>query len=147
MPEYKNQHYVPRAHFKPFSLDGEGKAVNIYLLHKDRVVLGAPIAGQCARSYFYGEDGRLEKLLGRMEGAYGALVRKLADESWTPAKTASFEAGRSGEDVVRCCATIMGALLVCFQRHFGQSDPVFPGVRQSHPMLSRRSWKISRLKL
>lgn len=86
MPEYKNQHYVPRAHFKPFSLDGEGKAVNIYLLHKERVVLGAPITGQCARSYFYGEDGRLEKLLGRMEGAYGALVRKLADESFRPDK-------------------------------------------------------------
>lgn len=84
MPDYKNQHYVPRAHFKPFSLDSAGKAINIYLLHKDRPVWGAPITGQCARSYFYGEDGKLEKLLGRMEGAYGGLVSKLADESFRP---------------------------------------------------------------
>lgn len=84
MPDYKNQHYVPRTHFKPFSLDGAGKAVNIYLLHKDRPVWSAPITGQCAQSYFYGEDGRLEKLLGQMEGAYGSLVSKLSDESFRP---------------------------------------------------------------
>lgn len=40
MPEYKNQHYVPRAHFKPFSLGGSGKAINIHLVQKDRAVWG-----------------------------------------------------------------------------------------------------------
>jgi hypothetical protein len=84
MPEYKNQHYVPRAHFKPFSLDGAGKAINIHLVHKDRPVWGAPISGQCAKSYFYGEDGQLEKLRGQLEGAYGSLVGKLVDESFRP---------------------------------------------------------------
>lgn len=84
MPNYKNQHYVPRAHFRPFSLDGTGKAINVYLVHRDRLVWGAPVTGQCAKSYFYGEDGRLEKLLGRMEAAYGSLIRKLDEESFKP---------------------------------------------------------------
>lgn len=82
MPEYKNQHYVPRAHLKPFSLGGSGKAINIHLVQKDRPVWGAPISGQCAKSYFYGEDGQLERLLGRLEGAYGSLVGRLVDESF-----------------------------------------------------------------
>lgn len=84
MPDYKNQHYVPRAHFKPFSINGAGKAINIYLLRQDRPVWGAPITGQCAKSYFYGEDGQLERLLGRMEGAFGSLLSKLGNEKFRP---------------------------------------------------------------
>lgn len=79
MPEYKNQHYVPRAHFKPFSLDGAGRAINLYLLKHDRQIFSASITGQCAKPYLYGEDGQLEKLLGRMEGAYANLVGRLVE--------------------------------------------------------------------
>ncbi|RIV84384.1 DUF4238 domain-containing protein [Aurantiacibacter xanthus] len=84
MPEYKNQHYVPRAYFKPFSLNGAGRAINLYLLNHDRRILSAPITGQCAKPYFYGEDGQLEKLLGQMEGAYGSLVSRLAESGVKP---------------------------------------------------------------
>lgn len=84
MPEYKNQHYVPRAHFKPFSRDGAGRAINLYLLKQDRRILNAPITGQCAKPYFYGEDGRLEKLLGQMEGAYASLVSRLVEPGFKP---------------------------------------------------------------
>lgn len=81
MPDYKNQHYVPRVHFKPFSFDGEGRAINIYLLNKDLNVWRAPITGQCAEPYFYGEDGQIEKLLGRLEGAYGSLVSRITQSN------------------------------------------------------------------
>lgn len=84
MPEHKNQHYVPRAHFKPFSLDRAGRAINLYLLKHDRRILSAPVTGQCAKPYFYGEDGRLEKLLGQMEGAYGSLVSRLVEPGFKP---------------------------------------------------------------
>ena len=79
MPDHKNQHYVPRVHFKPFSFQGDGKAINIFLHQREKTVINAPITGQCAKSYFYGEDGRLEKLLSRMEGAYGGLIARIAE--------------------------------------------------------------------
>lgn len=82
MPDYKNQHFVPRAHFKPFSLGGEGKAVHLYLIHKGRPVWNAPVGGQCSKPYFYGQDGQLEKLLARIEGAYATLIRKMSDETY-----------------------------------------------------------------
>lgn len=37
----------------------------------------APIKGQCAKSYFYGRDLDLEKLLGELEGKYAEALRKL----------------------------------------------------------------------
>ncbi len=82
MADYKNQHFVPRAHFRPFSVGGDGLAINLYLSRRDRAVMSAPVKGQCARDYLYGQDGRLEKLLGKLEGRYAELVRKLADEKY-----------------------------------------------------------------
>lgn len=77
MVDYKNQHFVPKTHFKPFSIGGSGHAVNMYLLSQDRLVFGAPVKGQCAQAYLYGKDLRLEKILGRIEGSYGNLVTRL----------------------------------------------------------------------
>lgn len=77
MADYKNQHFVPRAHFKPFSVDGHGHAVNMYLLKQDRPVFRAPVKGQCARDYLYGKDGQLEKILGRIESRYANLISRL----------------------------------------------------------------------
>jgi hypothetical protein len=80
LAEYKNQHFVPKVHFKPFSVEGGGHALNMYLIAQDRPVFGAPVRGQCAKPYFYGKDGGLERLLGRIEGRYGELVSRLADD-------------------------------------------------------------------
>lgn len=82
MADYKNQHFVPKAHFKPFSIDGAGNAVNMYLVERDRPVFAASIRGQCAKPYLYGKDGRLERLLGRMEAGYGHLISRLGDEQY-----------------------------------------------------------------
>ncbi|MCD2323047.1 DUF4238 domain-containing protein [Sphingomonas sp. IC-56] len=75
MPDNKNQHYVPRCHLKPFTRNGEGLAINLLNHGSGRVVLGAPVKNQCSRSYFYGEDLVLEKLLQGEEGKYAAIVR------------------------------------------------------------------------
>lgn len=82
MADRKNQHYVPKIHFRAFSRHREGKAINLYLIDRDEAVFGAPIRGQCARDYIYGKDGVLESVLGRMEARYGGLMSCLSDESY-----------------------------------------------------------------
>lgn len=78
MPGNKNQHYVPRCHLKPFTRDGAGLAINLFNHLRGWVVLDAPVKNQCSRSYFYGEDLVLERLLQDEEGKYAAIVRAIA---------------------------------------------------------------------
>jgi Protein of unknown function (DUF4238) len=77
MPDKKNNHFVPRCHFKPFSLNKEGKAINLYTSVKRLLVPKAPVKSQCARDYFYGTDGLLETELEQIEGDYAAAVRRV----------------------------------------------------------------------
>lgn len=77
VPEHKLQHFVPRCHFKPFSIDGEGKAISLYNIALKRLVANAPLKGQCARSYFYGNDLKLEKAFQTIEGKYAEAVKML----------------------------------------------------------------------
>jgi Protein of unknown function (DUF4238) len=77
MPDKKNNHFVPRCHFKPFSLNEEGKAINLYTSVKQLLVPKAPVKSQCARDYFYGTDGLLESELEQIEGSYATAVRRV----------------------------------------------------------------------
>lgn len=77
MPEHKNQHFVPRCHLKPFSLDGRGLAINAFHLKSRRGIKSAAVKGQCSRSYFYGEDLKLEKILQKIEGRYADVIARL----------------------------------------------------------------------
>jgi hypothetical protein len=90
MPSQKNQHYVPRCALRPFSLDTEGRAINTYILAKQRPVQNAPLKSQCSQDYFYGKDLKAEKALGNLEGHYAQVLSLLtqgnnlsaADEDW-----------------------------------------------------------------
>ncbi|HEX8388252.1 MAG TPA: DUF4238 domain-containing protein [Sphingomonas sp.] len=90
MPDNKNQHYVPRCHLKPFSLNREGVAINLYNHPRDIIRGGAPIAGQCAKSYFYGEDLVIERALQKLEGRYAAVVRCVEADEPLDAADAAF---------------------------------------------------------
>lgn len=79
MPDHKNQHFVPRAHLRPFSIDGRGKAINLHRLGAGTPVFGAPVKSQCARPYLYGADGSLERILSGTEGIYAAVIRRLSE--------------------------------------------------------------------
>lgn len=79
MPDHKNQHFVPRAHLKPFSVDGRGKAINLHRIGAGAHVFGAPVKSQCARPYLYGADGSLERILSGTEGLYATVVRRLSN--------------------------------------------------------------------
>src|SRR4051794_297838 len=79
MPSHKQQHFVPRCHLKPFSIDQDqaGAAINLFNLSRLKHVQNAPLKGQCARHYFYGEDLVLEKLLQEIETRYGSALSKI----------------------------------------------------------------------
>jgi hypothetical protein len=71
MADHKNQHFVPRVLLRPFTKNAEDKSINLYNIRADRLIPDAPVKGQCARHYWYGEDGQLEALLGKLEGMFG----------------------------------------------------------------------------
>ncbi|HMJ28044.1 MAG TPA: DUF4238 domain-containing protein [Xanthobacteraceae bacterium] len=77
MPDNKNHHYVPRCHFKPFTLNEEGKAINLYTSGKQILIPKVPVKSQCAHDYFYGVDLRLETELAQIEGRYATSLRRV----------------------------------------------------------------------
>lgn len=77
MPDNKNQHYVPRCRLKPFTLNGEGRSINLFNLARERAIPNAPVKNQCSRDYFYGDDLQAEMLLANLEGRFAAVSDKL----------------------------------------------------------------------
>ena len=77
MPDHKNQHFVPRCYFRPFSLNEQGRAINLYNIAGSRAARNAPVKGQCARAYLYGDDLKLERLLQGYEGDYAHTLERI----------------------------------------------------------------------
>jgi hypothetical protein len=77
----KNQHFVPKTHFKPFSVDAAGRAIHVFNLDKMQAFLNAPVRNQCSRDYFYGRDERLETAIQTVEGAYAKCVNQLCENA------------------------------------------------------------------
>ncbi len=75
MASHKNQHFVPRCYLRPFTLDGENNAINLFNLDRCKEVVNAPVKNQCAGDYFYGKDLKIENALKAIEGAYADALR------------------------------------------------------------------------
>lgn len=124
MATNKNQHYVPRCHFQPFTKDEEGLSINLFNLDRRSLIRNAPVKHQCSGDYFYGQDPELESLIQELEGSYGAVRKavhqpgyRLTDEHrealkdfWlfqhlrTEAASRQFaEMANSATDVFMCC--------------------------------------------
>ncbi|TIU45322.1 MAG: DUF4238 domain-containing protein [Mesorhizobium sp.] len=85
MAQNKNHHFVPKCHFKPFSLNEEGLCINAYHARSGKVIRNASISGQCSKNYFYGEDNKLEKALQGMEGLHASAIRNVQGRNGRPA--------------------------------------------------------------
>jgi hypothetical protein len=83
MPALKNQHFVPRCHLRPFTLDGDGLAINLFNFALRRAVANAPVKNQCSADYFYGKDLHYEKKMQVIEGLYSAAISRIADPKYT----------------------------------------------------------------
>jgi len=62
---------------KPFSLGGIGAAINLFNITSGQLIKNAPVKGQCAKDYLYGDDLVVEKALQKLEGAYGVILKKI----------------------------------------------------------------------
>lgn len=82
MPALKNQHFVPRCHLRPFTLDGEGLAINLFNFARRRTVPNAPVKNQCSADYFYGKDLHYEKRMQVIEGLYSAALLRVSNPSY-----------------------------------------------------------------
>lgn len=83
MAEHKNQHFVPRCHFKPFTSGQEGKAINLFNIRQAKTIPKVSVKGQCSKNYFYGADLTLEKSFQNLEGNYSTILQKLLTGSET----------------------------------------------------------------
>ena len=77
MPHNKNQHFVPRCLLRPFTLGGDGAAINVFNISRERPIWNAPVKSQCSRDYFYGHDGQMESVLASLEGKFVAILKAL----------------------------------------------------------------------
>jgi hypothetical protein len=83
MPSHKNQHFVPRCHLAPFAVGCAGAAINVFNVRLQKGIRNAPVKGQCSKSYFYGRDLSIEKILQGGEGLYGRLLRDIMSPNYS----------------------------------------------------------------
>lgn len=77
MATNKNQHFVPRCHLRPFSLEGQGRCIDVFNIDRMRLIQRAAVKHQCSGDYFYGEDQNLEMATQKIERAYGTVLKYL----------------------------------------------------------------------
>ena len=83
MAEKKKQHYVPRFYLKLFSC-GDKKAINIYNISNQKIILGGSLKGQCHESYFYGKNLDVENALSDMEGVASQIIDQIIRSNSAP---------------------------------------------------------------
>lgn len=77
MTTNKNQHFVPRCYLRPFTIDGNNAAINLYNIDSRRFISLAPVKNQCSRDNFYGQDENLEKAIKSVEDSYAITLREI----------------------------------------------------------------------
>lgn len=73
----KKQHYVPQMLLRNWSNDGS--KINSFLVEYDKIVNGVSIDTQAQKHYYYGEDQKIEKLYGMIEGETAELFKKVIE--------------------------------------------------------------------
>lgn len=81
MATNKNQHFVPRCHLRPFTLETEGLAISLINLDRKKLIPNAPVKNQCSKDYFYGTDKNLENAIQLIESGYGRALNDLVRSS------------------------------------------------------------------
>lgn len=77
MATNKNQHFVPRCHLRPFTVDEANFAINVYNLDRGKFISNAPVKTQCSGDYFYGKDPKLESAIQSLEGFYATTLNEV----------------------------------------------------------------------
>ncbi len=83
MATNKNQHFVPRCYLKPFTNNGENRAINLLNLDRQRAIPAAPVKKQCSGDYFYGKDDLLETAIRAVEVGYASALAQIHSPRYT----------------------------------------------------------------
>jgi Protein of unknown function (DUF4238) len=131
MADHKNQHFVPRCVLKPFTLNNEDKAINLYTLRADRLIQNAPVKHQSARDYLYGEDGVIEAGLAQLEGQYSSALDQVREgwDSEDDRSTLRFFAYLQLRRTEMAIQRIEASDAELFQQIFGHEEPERPSQR------------------
>ena len=81
MATNKNQHFVPRCYLRPFTIDEDNKAINLYNIDRKKFIPKAPVKNQCSKDYFYGQDDQLEHAIQLVESGYAASLRNILNSN------------------------------------------------------------------
>jgi len=77
MPQYKNQHYVPKFYFRLFSKNQN--TICTFNISNERFIEHATIRGQCSKNYFYSKNTEIESTFSHLEGLSNAKLRKIIE--------------------------------------------------------------------
>jgi hypothetical protein len=77
MAANKRQHYVPQWLLRQFSPDG--RSITVFHMSTGRILPGAALSTQCCRDYFYGRDGKMERLFAELEGRVSRTVERIKE--------------------------------------------------------------------
>jgi uncharacterized protein YggL (DUF469 family) len=83
MAEKKKQHYVPRFYLKLFSW-GDKKAINIYNIINQKIILGGNLKNQCYEPYFYGENLDVENAFSDLEDIASRIINQIISSNSAP---------------------------------------------------------------
>ena len=73
----KNQHFVPRCYLRPFTSREEDKTICLFNVDLLRAIPNASVRHQCAKSYFYGRNAKLEKAIQFVEQSYSSISHEI----------------------------------------------------------------------
>ena len=82
MSQQKKQHYVPVFYLKNFSSDG--KRINLWNIRSKKEILSGSLKAQCQKNFFYGDDRKLEKMLGDIESDTSKVLKNIAENNKLP---------------------------------------------------------------
>lgn len=83
----KNQHYVPQFYLRNFSNNKNGKTLSIYDVNTGFYFDQAGIKTQVSEKYFYGEDGKIEDALSKVESIVSPTIKKIIETKIIPNKS------------------------------------------------------------
>jgi hypothetical protein len=82
--EKKNQHYIPKFYLRAFSYQNNGKQIGIYNQPNQFFFPTAKLKTQGSKNFFYGEDGRIEEGLSKIEGLLSATLGNIIQNQRIP---------------------------------------------------------------
>jgi hypothetical protein len=84
--EKKNQHYLPKFYLRHFSYQNNKKQIGIFNLEKEYFFATAALKNQGSKNFFYGQDGKIEDALSKIETLLSDTIRSIIDTENLPLK-------------------------------------------------------------